>query len=125
MKRKRLTKSERMEVFKKYNGRCAYCGEPIVYNEMQVDHLIPFRKTEGAGAREADQIESMANYMPSCRSCNHYKRGASLEAFRTLIETIPDKLERDSYIYKIGCRYQNIKPEKRKIVFYFERGNEE
>lgn len=125
MNRRTIPKHIRQQVYEKYSGHCAYCGKLLEYKEMQVDHLIPFRKIENAQAQEVEQIENVENYMPACRSCNHYKRGADLEVFRNLIETIPDKLERDNYIYRIGCRYKNIKPEKQKIIFYFERDNEE
>lgn len=111
MSRKKLTKAERIEVYEKYGGRCAYCGEKIAYGDMQVDHMKAYWQ---GGADE------MSNYMPSCRQCNHYKRGNSLESFRKLIEKIPEKLERDSYIYRVGRKYGNIEPHEKKIVFYFE-----
>ena len=111
MSRKKLTKAERIEVYEKYGGRCAYCGEHIDYKDMQVDHLEAYWK---GGADE------MENYMPSCRQCNHYKRGNSLEGFRKLIEDIPYKLERDSYIYRVGCKYGNIEPYEKEIIFFFE-----
>ena len=62
--------------------------------------------------------------MPSCRSCNHYKRAHSLETFRRYIEEIPMKLTRDNYIYKIGLRYNLIEEHPRKIKFYFEQVEE-
>lgn len=116
MKRKRLTKAERQQVYEKYDGRCAYCGEKLEYEDMQVDHLIPLRL---GGA------DDMSNYMPSCRTCNHYKRGNSLEGFRKMIETIPDKLYRDSYIYRVGFLYELIIPYRDPVIFYFERKEQE
>lgn len=111
MSRKQLSKAERIAVYNKYNGRCAYCGKSIEYKDMQVDHLEAYWK---GGA------DDMENYMPACRRCNHYKRGNSLEGFRKLIETIPLKLERDSYIYRIGLMYGNVKVEEKPIKFLFE-----
>ena len=64
-KRKRITKAERLQVFNKYGGYCAYCGKKIEYKDMQVDHMVPLR------LGGADDVK---NYMPACRSCNHYKR---------------------------------------------------
>lgn len=43
MKRRRLGKSERQEVYQKCNGHCAYCGMGIDYKDMQVDHAKPLR----------------------------------------------------------------------------------
>lgn len=39
--RRKLTKDERMAVYKKTNGHCAYCGCELEYKDMQVDHVIP------------------------------------------------------------------------------------
>lgn len=34
-----ISKKTREAVYQKYGGRCAYCGRPIAYKDMQVDHL--------------------------------------------------------------------------------------
>ena len=73
MNRKKITKVERQQVYEKYDGHCAYCGNQIEIKDMQVDHMIPLRLGGG---------DEMSNYMPACRQCNHYKRGNSLEGFR-------------------------------------------
>ena len=122
-----MTKKQREAVYAKYNGHCAYCGKEIEYKDMQVDHLIPQRRATakaGRGRLPVGQIEAEENYMPSCRSCNHYKRAHSLETFRRYIEEIPMKLTRDNYIYKIGLRYDLIEEHPRKIKFYFEQVEE-
>lgn len=121
-----MTKKEREAIYNKYNGHCAYCGKEIEYKDMQVDHLIPQRRAtlHGKSYVPIEQIETDENYMPSCRSCNHYKRAHSLETFRRYIEEIPMKLSRDNYIYKIGLRYNLIEEKPRKIKFYFEQVEE-
>ena len=63
-KRKAIPKKVRQTVYLMYNGHCAYCGTEIAYKDMQVDHATPLR------IGGADDI---SNYMPACRSCNHYK----------------------------------------------------
>lgn len=37
--RRKLTKDERMAVYEKTNGHCAYCGCELEYKDMQVDHV--------------------------------------------------------------------------------------
>ena len=115
MNRKQFKKEERLKVYSKYNGHCAYCGKELEYKDMQVDHLIPL---EGWSEHGTDDFE---NLMPSCRRCNHYKRANSLEGWRKMIEEIPQKLERDSYIYRVALDYELIKPEPHKVIFYFEQ----
>ena len=114
-KRKRIPATDRLRVFNKYGGHCAYCGKKIEYKDMQVDHL---QAIWNGGA------DAIGNYMPACRRCNHYKRGNSLEAFRAMIEAIPQKLQRDSYIFKVGIDYGFFEPDERKVIFYFEKQEE-
>lgn len=115
-----MKKEIREKVFAKYNEHCAYCGKVISYKEMQVDHLIPQRLL--AVEYDFNEIECFENYMPSCRRCNHYKRGNSLETFRTMISEIPNKLHRDNYIYKVGEDFGIVNAQyNSKIEFYFEK----
>lgn len=114
MERKTITKKEREIVYQKYNGHCAYCGKEIAYKDMQVDHLVPLRGWNENGS------SSIENLMPSCRRCNHYKRANGLEIWRKMIEEIPAKLERDSYIYRVALDYGLIEPKPRRVQFYFE-----
>ena len=123
-KRKTIPKKTREAVHQKYNGHCAYCGKKIEYKDMQVDHLIPVQRERFKKYSEKE-IECFENYVPSCRSCNHYKRAHSLETFRRYIEEIPKKLARDSYIYKIGRSYGLIVEWPQKIKFYFELTEDE
>lgn len=115
--RESIPKATRRKVYEKYGGRCAYCSKEIEYGEMQVDHLIPLRDTESG----TDEFE---NLMPACRRCNHYKRANTLEGWRKMIEEIPQKLERDSYIYRVAIDYELIEPKPHEIVFYFERSKQ-
>ena len=120
MARKALSKKVRMDVYNKYDGRCAYCGKKIEYKDMQVDHLIPVQRERWKKYSE-EEIECFENYMPACRRCNHYKRAHSLEVFRKMIEEIPAKLFRDNYIYKVGLDYGLVETREYKIKFFFEQ----
>jgi 5-methylcytosine-specific restriction endonuclease McrA len=118
-KRKAISKKVREEVFNKFDGHCAYCGKELTPKNWQLDHLIPVQR-EQFGKYTEEQIECFENYVPACRSCNHYKRAHSLEVFRRYIEEIPKKLQRDSYIYRIGKDYGLVEDHWGKVEFYFE-----
>lgn len=120
IKRKTIPKKVREQVFNKYGGRCAYCGVDLDPKNWQLDHIVPVQR-ECFGKYSENEIECFDNYVAACRTCNHYKRAHSLETFRRYIEEIPDKLTRDSYIYRIGLKYDLIAPRQKKIVFYFEQ----
>lgn len=116
--RKTLTKQQRQQVYEKYNAHCAYCGCELEYKDMQVDHLIPLNDWNNTHTDE--ELWSMDNLMPSCRLCNHYKRSYTLEHFREAIEKIPFKLNRDSYIYRVGVKYGMVSANEHSVKFYFE-----
>lgn len=103
---------DREAIWKKFGGRCAYCGRKIEFKNMQVDHKVP--KANGGA-------DDFSNLMPSCRTCNHYKRAESLEYFRKAISTIPQKLGERQYIYKVGMAYGFYDDKPREVKFYFER----
>lgn len=37
----KFSKKQRLEVYNKFGGRCAYCGHKIEYKDMQIDHIKP------------------------------------------------------------------------------------
>jgi 5-methylcytosine-specific restriction endonuclease McrA len=111
----KLKKAVRQQVYEKYNGHCAYCGKEIEYKDMQVDHIVPKRQ---GWAWEG--LESIDNYNPSCRRCNHYKRARSIERFRELLLTLHNRI-RENYICKVAEDYGIITVKEWDGKFYFER----
>lgn len=115
VKRKALPKSVRIAVYQKCNGHCAYCGCDLQYKDMQVDHVIPLN---GWNEQGTDTVDNM---LPACRSCNHYKSRSTLEGFRKMVEAMPDTLMRDNVTYKNAVRFGLVIPNKKPVVFYFEK----
>nr|DAK92720.1 MAG TPA: RECOMBINATION ENDONUCLEASE VII [Caudoviricetes sp.] len=116
-KRKSISKATRRAVFEKYGGHCAYCGTEITMKTMQIDHLTPLVYARFG----VPNIDTTENYMPACRSCNHYKSTLSLEKFRDMLERQPEILARDSVTYRIAVRFGTVQPTPHKITFYFEK----
>lgn len=114
--RKKLTKVQREEIYKKFDGHCAYCGRMIDYKDMQIDHVVPIH----AWNEQECGTDDMDNLFPACRSCNHYKRAHSVETFRKMISEIPTKLARDNYIFKVGCNYGLFDCKPVDVEFYYE-----
>ena len=111
LQQKRKPKIDRERVYNKYNGHCAYCGKEIEYKDMQVDHLI---------SKYHNGDDEYNNLMPSCRSCNHYKRANSLEGFRRMLMTIQKRLFK-IYIFKVAVDYKVIDIKLFDGKFYFEK----
>lgn len=113
MTRKRLTASERQQIYEKFGGRCAYCGCEITIKDMQADHVVPLHL---GGA------DDISNLYPACRACNHYKSTYTLERFREIIQRAPVVLMKGSATYRNIVRFGLIQhPEKPTVQFYFER----
>lgn len=110
-KRKTIPKSIREKVYNKCNGHCAYCGCELEYKNMQVDHVKSLRC---GGTNELD------NMLPSCRSCNHYKRTLDLEGYRKYLAGISHRLMRDSIPFQVAIRFGIVRHIKDDVTFYFE-----
>ena len=116
MKNKRLELRNR--VWQKYNERCGYCGQPIKFENMQVDHAWPL-KLKGYYKNTLD-VESFENLMPSCRSCNHYKRGDTPEQFKRNMKTLHERIAK-IYIVNVAINFGMLKITPFDGTFYFEK----
>lgn len=112
MSRKAIPKLVRLAVYDKCNGRCAYCGCELEYGKMQVDHAKPL-KIGGA--------DDISNYLPACRSCNHYKSTLDVEGYRKYLSEIHKRLMRDSIPYQVAERFGIVKHITDDVEFYFEK----
>lgn len=105
---KGISKKDRMTIYEKCNGHCAYCGKHIKYKEMQVDHIRPKREWIEA-LEEGQNVNDINNLNPSCRRCNHYKRSLNKEKmkidrseeelnyiFKDLIESIDKEIDEEA-----------------------------
>lgn len=110
--RRKLSKAERMQVYEKCKGHCAYCGCELEYEDMQVDHAKPL-KIDGA--------DELNNMFPACRSCNHYKATLDVEGFRKYLAGIFHRLIRDSIPFQVAIRFGIVKHIDDDVTFYFER----
>ena len=86
---------------------------------MQVDHIKPKCNIHYQNM-PYEKIHNDDNLNPSCRRCNHHKRGDNLEAFRLSMLTIHKRIEKD-YITKVAIDYGIVKLIPWDGLFYFEK----
>lgn len=120
---------DRQAVYNKYDGHCAYCGCELTLKDMQVDHMFP-KHLKHYVEKQAyhsccqlphiTDIDDIDNLMPSCRRCNHYKRGETLEIFRKLLKTLHERIQKQ-YIDKVAIDYGIITIHEWDGLFYFEK----
>lgn len=114
-----MAKIDRQKVYLKYDKKCVYCGCDLeTIKDMQVDHIVPkWKYVEGYVQGD---MNDESNLMPTCRTCNHYKRGYSLEEFRKLMLTLHERVC-SHYIGKVALKYGVVVLYKFDGLFYFEK----
>lgn len=110
--RKRIPTTMRKKIWGMYKGRCAYCGKPIRYKDMQVDHVKPLH----LGGKDEE-----INYKPACRMCNFYKHTMTVRDFREQLEKLTTRMQEKFFIYRLAMRYGLINETNEPVVFYFEK----
>lgn len=94
MARQYFTNIDRRAFFEAYEGRCFYCGQPLTYKEIELDHLVPLsledtdrRWTTFAelGLPVSYDIRGDQNIVVACSECNSDKRALLLNPNRMAI----------------------------------------
>ena len=106
LKRKRLNKEQRLLVYNKTGGRCAYCGTEIAFEQMQIDHAVSLHN---------HGVDEISNMLPACKQCNYYKRGSSVEGFRKKVKKALAKKEKGQFLLLLEAKYAHWENK-----FYFE-----
>lgn len=123
-----IKKEIREQIYRKYDGHCAYCGKPIEYKEMQVDHIKPIFRNWSEEEKERHLKghygnDAVENYNPSCHACNFRKGTDSIEGFREAIEHGLECCRRD-FTYRMMLRYGLVEEHPHRVEFYFEKFNQ-
>lgn len=130
LKSKRLNKRDRLVVYSKFGGRCAYCGCWLKPDGFHVDHFNPiFRLMDwesGLGIKETGEVayperDTIDNLMPSCPPCNIDKHAMPLEAWRQKLQRSTEVLMRNNPTYRHALRFAQVCETRRPVVFYFEQ----
>lgn len=119
---KEIKDTKRNLVFKKYGGKCAYCGCKLDDTNFNVDHINPlYRKIPQHHLKVEKGTSQIDNLNPSCFSCNSSKSTFTIEQWRKELELKTKRLIKDSSQFRIALRFGLIKEVKSSVVFYFEK----
>jgi len=126
-----MKKKDRQKIFDKYEGKCAYCGDPLLKG-WHVDEIKPvIRNHKWNSSKRKWEIDknkpmqyperlTIDNQNPACASCNINKHTMSLEQFRSAIKAFMKHLNERSTQYKIAKRYGLVIETNIEVKFYFE-----
>jgi len=117
-----ISKSTRIDIFNKYNGKCAYCGCELSADSFQIDHIIPKRRGDrNFIGRGSDKVN---NLNPSCASCNSSKSTWSIDEWREEINLKFSRLEKYDSTFRLLLRFGIVEKLNYSTVFYFEKINQ-
>ncbi|QJW82489.1 HNH endonuclease signature motif containing protein [Burkholderia glumae] len=128
----RLTSAQRQQLRLKYDGRCAYCGDPLA-DRWHSDHIeavlraVETKRTASgrwklvSGPARHPERDVVENYNPACPPCNISKGQLSIEQWRAWLAGHVNSLNTYHPIYRIAKRYGLIVETGMPVVFYFER----
>lgn len=133
MKKFRFKLEQRYALWVTYNKKCFYCSEPIKFNELTIDHVLPEfllkdpeelkSVKEEYGLDDNFLINGYCNWVPSHNHCNREKGGKIFNASPAMIKTlaivgkkanmaeaeeekITKSLENGELLVKLGVAYQ-------------------
>ena len=109
-------KIDRIKIYNKYEGHCAYCGREITIKKMQIDHYWPQYLAHFQPDKDNNRDE---NLMPSCQKCNIHKHGMRPEEWRKELGLQITRLRKNSQFDR-ALRFGQIEITEKPIVFYFE-----
>ena len=115
MAQQRFSDVHRRALWEGRRKRCLYCGKPLLFKELVIDHVIPekiaknaqqvddLRITHGLGA--GFDIAGDENLAPACHACNTDKidRVFSPEHAALILTQVEDRL---SKVNRLKARYQ-------------------
>jgi len=117
-------KINRLEVYNKYAGHCAYCGKEITIRQMQVDHAFPKRLAHFYPNLNIDRME---NLNPACHKCNNFKAGEPVDgvewysnSYREQLGKQVQRLMKNSQFQR-ALTFGQIKITESPIIFYYEK----
>lgn len=123
-----MNKTQRAEVKRRFDGRCAYCGE-LLSDRWHADHQHPITRisqwVDGVGFQPTGEIlrpdmDTLDNIFPACIACNMDKGGYHLEQWRDRLSRTVEVLMRDAPAYRMARRFGLVRETGAPIAFHFE-----
>ena len=111
-----MAKANRTDIYNKFDGHCAYCGQGIEFKNMQVDHYWPQSRAHQKPDEDNNRFE---NLMPSCRKCNNFKSSMRPEEFRNELQKQVERLRKKAQFDR-ALRFNQVEINEKPIAFYFE-----
>ncbi len=125
-----LTKQQRTKIYNKSKGKCWYCGTKLPKKGWHADHFLPVgrimkynrakRKKVWTGKFRYPKRDTMSNLVPSCPTCNFWKKSKSINTFRKSLQKLHQTVMNNANV-RMAEKYGIVTRDKIKIIFWFEK----
>ena len=122
--KERLSSIERYAIYMAYGQKCNYCGKPILYENLEIDHIVPVSlKKDDQRLREIKKhckltddftIDSLLNLSPTCKKCN-LEKGCDVNEDRIIHFCAKAKQKEKSLLEQIN-RANNLKSNEKSLL---------
>lgn len=85
----KISEEKRKRVWEKSDHCCAYCHQPLKYENATIDHIIPQKAFKDDSDKFANDEE---NLCIACKVCNTAKAAMSRKEFTTWVNTRNNEL---------------------------------
>lgn len=121
---RKIHRNQREQIAKRFDGRCAYCGQPLGEN-WHADHVEPLRRgwspQEAQTLGVAKGVDAPENIVPSCATCNLRKSKMSVGLFRHEIRALPSRLLAENPAFRLAVAFGVVKINRApRVRFLFE-----
>lgn len=133
----KLTKDQREALRQMFDGRCAYCGQPLGdrWHADHVEHVerqmkwaprgdIGTSRLVSTGKVHRPERDTFENLMPACPPCNIDKSVFSIEEWRKKLHQSCRVLSDHQPTYRHAVRFGLVQETGARIVFHFEKVRE-
>ena len=84
-KRAYISITQRRAILESQNFKCIYCGEGLLLEECQIDHVVPFSFVYG---------NLNNNYVAACKTCNLIKHNKMFKTMEEAVDHVKNKKEK-------------------------------
>jgi 5-methylcytosine-specific restriction endonuclease McrA len=111
---RRFSASERRALWEAFNRRCFYCGDPLRFRALEVDHVVPkalppsidrAKLFEALGLSPDWDVDDAANLVPACATCNRGK-GKALPSTQQLIILLTKARDRAPLVERLQEQFE-------------------
>jgi len=125
---------DREALWATHDNRCCYCGEPVKFTDLEIDHIIPCHLSGNRAdfvaclhllnLPDGYNLNSADNLLPVHRRCNNIKRGAVRdESFlRHFRATAADKLSKFESIRKRLSKQRQSERDLAAVLDHVDKG---